>query len=147
MTPTLDRTFVLATIDTYAKAWTTRDPELIVTIFTPDATYHEYVLAEPIRGHAGIRHYWLTRVQRGQTDIKFKLLSLYLDGQTAIAEWEAWFVLTPSGHRKHMKEVAILEFRGNRIASLREYWSSESLDMPRPSQRRPPARRPPHRRG
>jgi ketosteroid isomerase-like protein len=130
VTTNLDRAFVLQTIDTYAKAWISRDPELIVTIFTPDATYHEYVLAEPIRGHAGIRHYWQTRVRGGQSHIEFKLLSLYIDGHTAIAEWEAWFVLTQSGTRKHMKEIAVLEFRGPRIASLREYWSSESLDPP-----------------
>ena len=32
----------------YIKAWETQDPDLIVTIFTPDATYHERVLQDPI---------------------------------------------------------------------------------------------------
>jgi hypothetical protein len=29
--------------------------------------------------------------------------------------------------RKRMREVAILEFAGEKIASLREYWASEAV--------------------
>jgi len=114
-------------IDTYIRAWTTQDPDLILTIFTPSATYHERVLAEPIRGHAGIREYWQTKVVKEQADIQAELLSLYLDGSTAIAEWEARFADLVNGHRKRMREVAILEFDGDRVASLREYWASERV--------------------
>ncbi|WP_257000435.1 nuclear transport factor 2 family protein [Mycobacterium avium] len=53
---------VAATIDTYLKAWVDQDPDLIVTIFTDDATYHERVLQEPIRTRAGIRDYWQHKV-------------------------------------------------------------------------------------
>jgi SnoaL-like domain len=73
-------------IDTYLRAWTTQDPHLIVTLFTPTATYHERVLGEPIRNHAGIHEYWRTKVVNEQANIQAELLSLYLDGTTAIAE-------------------------------------------------------------
>ena len=53
--------------------------------------------------------------------------TITLDGTTAIAEWEARFDDVVKGHRKRMREVAILECDGDRIASLREYWTSESL--------------------
>jgi SnoaL-like domain len=114
-------------IDVYIRAWTTQDPDLILSIFTPSATYHERVLEEPIRGHAGIRKYWQTKVVKEQAQIQAELLSLYLDGTTAIAEWEARFDDLVNGHRKRMREVAILEFDGDRIASLREYWASERV--------------------
>jgi ketosteroid isomerase-like protein len=121
---------VAATIDTYLKAWNEQDPDLIVTIFTDDATYHERVLQEPIRTLAGIRDYWQTKVVTEQANIDARLSSLYHadDGTTAIAEWEATFDDLVKGHRKRMREVAILEFRGDLIASLREYWASENLD-------------------
>jgi ketosteroid isomerase-like protein len=121
---------VAATIDTYLKAWNEQDPDLIVTIFTDDATYHERVLEEPIRTLAGIRDYWQTKVVAEQANIDARLLNLYHadDGTTAIAEWEATFDDLVKGHRKRMREVAILEFRGDLIASLREYWASENLD-------------------
>jgi ketosteroid isomerase-like protein len=115
-------------IDVYLRAWTTQDPDLILTIFTPTATYHERVLEQPIRDHAGIREYWETKVVKEQADIQAELLSLYLDGTTAIAEWEARFDDVVAGHRKRMREVAILEFQGELIASLREYWTSKRLN-------------------
>lgn len=108
----------------------TQDPDLIVTIFTPGATYHERVLEEPIRGIDGIRRYWETKVVAEQDNIEARLLTLYLDigGSTAIAEWEARFDDLVDGHRKLMREVAILELADGLIDSLREYWTSEPLD-------------------
>lgn len=114
-------------IDVYIRAWTTQDPDLILTVFTPTATYHERVLQQPIRDHAGIREYWQTKVVKEQTNIEAELLSLYVDGATAIAEWEARFDDVVEGYRKRMREVAILEFEDDRIASLREYWASERV--------------------
>jgi hypothetical protein len=114
-------------IDIYLCAWTTQDPDLIVTIFTPTATYHERVLEAPICNQAGIREYWRTKVVNEQANIEAELLNLYLDGTTAIAEWEARFDDVVKGHRTLMREVAFLEFDGDRIASLREYWASAPL--------------------
>lgn len=116
-------------IDIYIRAWTTQDPDLVLTIFTPSASYHERVLEEPIRGHAGIREYWQTKVVEEQANISAELLSLYLDGATATAEWEARFDDLVKGYRTRMREVAILELDGDRIASLREYWTSERLSF------------------
>ena len=44
----LTRETARGVIDTYIQAWVTQDPDLIVTIFTPSATYHERVLQEPM---------------------------------------------------------------------------------------------------
>ena len=106
-------------IDIYIRAWTTQDPDLILTIFTPAATYHERVLEQPIRGHDGIREYWQTKVVKEQANISAELLSLYLDGTTAIAEWEARFDDVVKGHRlrgaparrghRHARRPTILE--------------------------------------
>ncbi|MGH3524517.1 MAG: nuclear transport factor 2 family protein [Mycobacterium sp.] len=114
-------------IDIYLRAWVTQDPDLIITIFTPAATYYERVFQDPIRNHDGIREYWRTKVVSEQANIQAELLNLYVDGSTAIAEWEARFDDVVAGHRKRMREVALLEFDGDRIASLREYWVSERL--------------------
>jgi hypothetical protein len=124
---TLTKDDVRGVIDIYIKAWEMQDPDLILTIFTPTATYHERVLQEPIRDESGIRAYWQSKVVESQANISCKLLSLYLDGTTAVAEWEAEFDDLVRGLRKRMREVAILEFDGEKIASLREYWSSETI--------------------
>ncbi|KZM70887.1 nuclear transport factor 2 family protein [Nocardia terpenica] len=124
---TLTRQHVHQVVDTYIQAWTQQDPDLIVTIFTPDATYHERVLNEPIRAAEGIRAYWKSKVVESQANITCTLLNLYVDGETAICEWEATFDDIVQGNRKRMREVALLEFEGPLIASLREYWASTHI--------------------
>lgn len=114
-------------LDVYIRAWERQDPDLIVTIFTESATYHERVLEDPIPNRDEIRRYWETKVVQSQANIKCTLLNLYLDGTTAVAEWLAEFDDVPQGVRKRMREIAVLEFDGQRIASLREYWSSEHI--------------------
>lgn len=118
---------VRAVLDVYVRAWETQDPDLIVKIFTPDATYHERVLQDPIPDREAIREYWQTKVVAAQGNIKCRILELYLDGDTAIAEWEAEFDDRVQGVRKRMREIAVLDFRDGKIAALREYWSSETV--------------------
>ena len=128
----MSKQYARGIVDTYIKAWETQDPDLICTIFTPDATYHERVMQAPIPDRDAIRRYWETKVVGAQANISCRLLSLYVDGNTAIAEWLAEFDDVAQGARKRMKEIAVLEFewtfeRGYLISSLREYWASETI--------------------
>ena len=117
-------------VDVYIRAWETQDPDLIVTIFTPAATYHERDLGDPIPDREAIRDYWDEKVVQSQANITCRLLSLYLDGDTAVTEWEAEFDDVAEGVRKRMREIAVLVFDGHLIASLREYWASEAVPAP-----------------
>src|SRR5580692_9680794 len=82
---TLTREDVHEVLDIYVRAWETQDPDLIVTIFTPEATYHERVLGDPIPGREAIRQYWVDKVVGAQANIACRVLKVYLDGDTAIA--------------------------------------------------------------
>ncbi len=125
----LTREVARATLATYIEAWETQDPDLIVKIFTPSATYHERVLGDPIPDREAIRRYWQDKVVQGQANIQCELLSMYLDGETVIAEWVAEFDDVNQGVRKRMQEIAVLAFEGGLIASLREYWASKTVDL------------------
>lgn len=114
-------------LDIYVRAWVGQDPDLIVTIFTEDATYHERVLEAPIPNRDAIRRYWETKVVESQANIKCEVLNVYLDGDTAIAEWEAEFDDLVRRVRKRMREIAVLTIEDRKITSLREYWSSETV--------------------
>lgn len=124
---TLTRQEVRDVVDLYVKAWVEQDADLIVTIFTEAATYHERAFDSPIRTRAGIREYWQRKVIESQAEITCDVLNLYVDGTTAIVEWEVEFDDLAERVRKRMREVAILVFEGRLIASLREYWSSERV--------------------
>jgi SnoaL-like domain len=119
-------------IAVYMKAWREQDPDLIVTIFTPEATYHERVMEDvTIAGQEAIRDYWKSKVVGAQANITCGLVHLYLDHDTstAIAEWIAEFDDVGQGVRKRMKEIAVLTFEGRLISSLREYWASELIGV------------------
>lgn len=118
---------VRSVVETYIRAWESQDPDLIIMIFTDTATYHERVLEAPIENRDGIRSYWQTKVVQSQARINCRLLNLFIDGDTAIAEWEAEFDDIPARVRKRLREVAILDFDGPLIASLREYWASQPI--------------------
>jgi|SRR5215204_3552475 len=124
---TLTKREVQDVVDLYVKAWVEQDADLIVTIFTEAATYHERAFDAPIRTRAGIREYWQRKVIESQAEIACDVLNLYVDGTTAIVEWEVEFNDLAERVRKRMREVAILVFEGRLIASLREYWSSECI--------------------
>lgn len=114
-------------LDIYIEAWQNQDPDLIVTIFTEDATYHERVLKDPIPDREAIREYWATKVVRDQANIRATLIDFYVDTErdTLVADWEARFDDLAKCERKRMREFAILEFDGDLVKSLRECWSSE----------------------
>jgi hypothetical protein len=114
-------------LSTYIRAWEGQNPDLIVTIFSESATYHERVLGEPIPDRKAIRDYWQSKVVESQAGIKVRLLNVYIDGETAIAEWLAEFDDLAQGVRKRMQEIAVLTFEGGLITSLREYWASEPI--------------------
>ena len=110
-------------LNIYGEAWEKQDPNLILTIFTPDATYDDP--HEPKNsGHEGIRAYWMSKVVEGQKDIHFTLLNTWIDGDAVIAEWEADFVDTKRNLKIEMSEVAIFTVEGDKFKSLREYYKT-----------------------
>ncbi|HLD85546.1 MAG TPA: nuclear transport factor 2 family protein [archaeon] len=123
----LTRDEAIEILNIYGKAWEKQDPDLIITIFTEDAKYHERFYEKPFSGHEGIRQYWKTKVCKEQANIKFKLLDFWIFNDTLIAEFESKFDDLAKQKRKHMKTVAILEIADGKIKSLREYWQSTEV--------------------
>jgi ketosteroid isomerase-like protein len=108
-------------IKIYGEAWESRDADRILEVFTPGATYFDPKEGLQ-KGHAGIKAYWESKVIGSQKDIRFKLLNLWLDGETVIAEWNAVFTDTARNLLIDMTEVAIFTVEGDQFSSLREYY-------------------------
>jgi nuclear transport factor 2 (NTF2) superfamily protein len=107
---------------TYGRAWTSRDPALVVTLFTEDASYHETPFGEPARGIEGIREYW-TANTRVQQDVRFSYEILALWDGRGVARWWAEYTRVPSGTRARLDGVFLLEFADDgRCRRLREWW-------------------------
>lgn len=115
-------------LNIYGEAWVKRDPDLIVSIFTEDATYNDPREPENV-GREAIRTYWVTKVVGGQSDITFDLKNVWIDGETVIAEWHAEFTDTKRKLRIKMQEIAIFVAKGDKFSSLREYYKNEKTPL------------------
>ena len=115
-------------IEIYGKAWETRDPELIATIFSEDATYNDPKEKENI-GIEEIKNYWKYKVIGEQSDIIFNLKHVWVDGDTVIAEWHATFKDIKRNLFIDMDEVAIFSVKDGKFGSLREYYKSTKTPL------------------
>jgi len=108
-------------MEAYGRAWETRDADLVVSLFTEDATYHENPFNEPIRGHDGIRRYW-QQATGPHRDVRFRWSPLFSSGSLHGIEWSSEYTRADSGRRFELRGAMIVELRSERIAHLREYW-------------------------
>lgn len=117
-------------LEVYGRAWITRDPELIVTIFTEGATYNDPKEPENI-GRDAIKEYWKYKVVGEQENITFDLKNVWVaaGGGTVIAEWHATFNDIKRGLFVDMTEVAIFTVENGKFSALREYYKSTKTPL------------------
>lgn len=117
-------------LEVYGRAWVTRDPELIVTIFTEGATYNDPKEPENI-GRDAIKEYWKYKVVGEQENITFDLKNVWVaaGGGTVIAEWHATFNDIKRGLFVDMTEVAIFTVENGKFSALREYYKSTKTPL------------------
>ncbi len=109
-------------LDTYGRAWTSRDPDLAATLFSDDSAYHETPFGDPARGRSGVQQYWAAATN-GQRDIIFRHEVIAMTGSTGVARWSAEFTRTASGAHVQLDGVFVLEFDEARLCrQLREWW-------------------------
>lgn len=112
-----------AWLDAYGKAWETKDSALVLTLFTPDAIYHDSAFEPEMKGADAIKSYWDT-VTATQEDIAFQSELWAVVDDVAIAHWSAQF--TAGGQQARLDGVFHLKFvsseAGLVCAHLREWW-------------------------
>src|SRR4051794_39129895 len=84
-----------AWIEAYGDAWITRDPDKVVRLFTPDASYRERPFHAPLRGSDSIRNYWQMLVHDLQRDVAFEIEQVVVSGDSAFVHWTAHFTWRP----------------------------------------------------
>jgi uncharacterized protein (TIGR02246 family) len=111
-----------AWLETYGRAWETKDPELVSTLFASDGLYFETASGEPVRGREGIHAYWIAAT-RNQTDIRFTSEVVAIDGNVGVARWKTVFLRVPSGTRVRLDGIFVLTFdQASLCRDLHEWW-------------------------
>lgn len=80
-----------AFMQTYERAWETRDDALLASLFTADAVYHNTPFNEQ-RGHAAIRKYWDRVKLQDEITVDFQVL-VDLE-RSGIARWQVRYRVT-----------------------------------------------------
>ncbi len=109
-------------MEDYRRSWERQDADLLLALFTEEATYHENPFNEPLAGHEAIRQYWQRVVMTNQKDIRFRWRPVHSGGDDHAIEWEAQFQRIEPPQRVELRGMMFLTLSGNRIARLREYW-------------------------
>lgn len=108
-------------IDGYRRAWEQADTELVLTLFTEDASYRSNPFEEPHRGHEGIRAYW-DGVTGQQRDARVRMGRPFVDGDRVAVEW--WTTMESQGEEVTLPGCLLLRFEADgRCSDLREYWN------------------------
>jgi hypothetical protein len=107
----------------YAEAWETADEDLIVSLFTEDASYRSSPFREPFRGHEEIRAYW-RREAGAQRDTRVRMGEPFGARDRVAVEW--WTTMVDEGEPVTLPGCLLLRFAADgRCYDLREYWNLE----------------------
>jgi ketosteroid isomerase-like protein len=113
----------------YARAWESHDADLVLTLFTEDATYQENPFSEPMAGHAAIRNYWESAT-RQHRDVRFNWEFVCASGPVRVIEWTCSFRRMDVAGQFKLRGIMLIEFRGERIFRFRECWVRRQNGQP-----------------
>ena len=112
-----------AWLEAYGRAWETRDPDAVVELFSPGATYRETPFDEEMRGREAIRRYW-QQIPDHQRDVEFGYEVELVE--PAVVRWWSAYTRIRDGQRVRLDGVFLLEFDGDgRCIRLREWWHAD----------------------
>jgi ketosteroid isomerase-like protein len=115
-------------LERFGRAWETFDGDLVVSLFTDTAEYHEDPFEPPLVGHNAIRAYWLDG-SASQDQVEFTVERHWVSGDTILAACHASYVERPSGDRIRMKAFFTFEMEAGRIARFREWWHGRRIPV------------------
>jgi SnoaL-like domain len=111
-------------IEGYRRAWAENDAELLLTLFTEDASYRSSPFREPNLGHDAIRGYWASAAGT-QRDVDVRMGEPLVNGNIVAVEWWTTMLDAEDGELT-LPGCLLLQFAPDgRCFDLREYWNVE----------------------
>ena len=113
----------------YGRAWETADADLIVTLFTEDASYRETPFDAAMIGHDAIKRYWIDQPTNHE-DVRFSFEILAVSDDQCFSQWNSKF--TKNGRKLELDGMFRLIFKrepgGTLVCrTLEEWWHQREL--------------------
>jgi ketosteroid isomerase-like protein len=108
-------------IDTFGRGWAKPNVDLLMSVYTPSATFIETPFSEPLRGQEAIRRYWL-EVPYNQSEITFTSGEIYAAGPWFSTEFKCVFRRRRTGDWVDARGAIFCETEADGISEMRMYW-------------------------
>ena len=106
-------------IEQWAAAWSARDPERLLQLFTADLVYEDVPMGAICRGTTELRAFAESVFAR-LSDVSFELQSIFADGSKGGAEWV--MRVARAGRHAEVRGASLFDFDGDRIRRCSDYW-------------------------
>lgn len=108
-------------IDTFSRGWAKANLDLVCSVFTDDAVFHETPFTEPIAGLPAIRKWWAD-VPYHQSEISCTTGEIYSAGPWFSTEFKTTFRRRRTGEWVEARGGIFCETAGGKISEMRMYW-------------------------
>jgi hypothetical protein len=111
---------------TYKRGWEKRDPDVIMSLFGPDAVYREDPFTDELAGANAIRERW-NHICANTTNVEFDPERVWVAGSTVLASWHAAYTRSLDGGRVRVRGFMTLELDDARLIGRFRQWPFERL--------------------
>lgn len=111
-------------VDTFGKGWAKGNVDLLLSVFSDEAAFIPTPHAEPLRGMAAIREYWVETPYH-QSEITFSSGEIFAAGPWFSTEYRCVFRRRRTGQWIDVRGAMFCETEGEKISEMRLYWIRE----------------------
>ena len=118
----------------WARAWSTQDAALFLSLFAEDALYRDVALDKAFRGHEAIKAFFQGTF-RTFPDFKMEILHSVVTGEAGAGEWVMSgtflgesFGVPPTGKAFRVQGCCFMRILDGRIVEHRDYWDPAAFD-------------------
>jgi len=118
----MDREGFQSWLDSYGRAWESKDHHTFANLFTENASYYANPFSEPLLGRSAILDHW-SNVILAQDHIRFNYQILAVTQDNGIAHWWVSFVHAASGTKVKLDGIFVVSLNGeNRCTVFKQWW-------------------------
>ncbi len=108
-------------IDTFGQGWARGNVELLMSVFSADATFVETPFSAPLQGAEAIRGYWIETPYH-QSEATFTSGEIFAAGPWFATEFKCVFRRRRSGEWVDARGAIFCETDGQLVTEMRMYW-------------------------
>ena len=113
----------------FKRAREERDPEAMLELYAPDASYDPDPFSPSLEGTNAIREHW-NAIAAEQIHVEFDTERVWVAGRTVLTSWHAAFTRTATAERVRVRGFSSMELddRGS-IARMRDWALEEAVGI------------------